>query len=177
MAASSRAEVLRLYRALLRESQRFGGYNYRRKEQERDCPSLKKLVSVLDAALLLLAGESRGRVVPWLCRRRLASLPNPDTMCCGQAEGAACDEGAEFTRPDAQGALLLGWLPLLAVGERHAPFFGRWYICLRAIGIGQVSVRYPLCLQGVLPTNTSKIVLLNGSLFTLPLSWTTGRDM
>ncbi|XP_010571567.1 LYR motif-containing protein 4 isoform X2 [Haliaeetus albicilla] len=29
MAASSRAEVLRLYRALLRESQRFGGYNYR----------------------------------------------------------------------------------------------------------------------------------------------------
>ncbi|KAM6088660.1 LYR motif-containing protein 4 isoform 2-T2 [Chlamydotis macqueenii] len=29
MAASSRAQVLRLYRALLRESQRFGGYNYR----------------------------------------------------------------------------------------------------------------------------------------------------
>ncbi|XP_068788041.1 LYR motif-containing protein 4 isoform X1 [Struthio camelus] len=29
MAASSRAQVLRLYRALLRESQRFSGYNYR----------------------------------------------------------------------------------------------------------------------------------------------------
>uniref|UniRef100_A0A493SV61 Complex 1 LYR protein domain-containing protein n=1 Tax=Anas platyrhynchos platyrhynchos TaxID=8840 RepID=A0A493SV61_ANAPP len=29
MAAASRAQVLRLYRALLRESQRFGGYNYR----------------------------------------------------------------------------------------------------------------------------------------------------
>ncbi|XP_074683789.1 LYR motif-containing protein 4 isoform X3 [Strix aluco] len=29
MAASSRAQVLRLYRALLRESQRFGSYNYR----------------------------------------------------------------------------------------------------------------------------------------------------
>lgn len=29
MATSSRAEVLRLYRALLRESQRFSGYNYR----------------------------------------------------------------------------------------------------------------------------------------------------
>ncbi|XP_071409419.1 LYR motif-containing protein 4 isoform X2 [Pithys albifrons albifrons] len=29
MAASSRAQVLRLYRALLRESQRFDGYNYR----------------------------------------------------------------------------------------------------------------------------------------------------
>ncbi|OXB57908.1 hypothetical protein ASZ78_009269 [Callipepla squamata] len=28
MAASSRAQVLRLYRALLRESQRFSGYNY-----------------------------------------------------------------------------------------------------------------------------------------------------
>lgn len=29
MAASSRAQVLRLYRALLRESQRFSGYGYR----------------------------------------------------------------------------------------------------------------------------------------------------
>lgn len=29
MAASSRAQVLRLYRALLRESQRFSGYNQR----------------------------------------------------------------------------------------------------------------------------------------------------
>ncbi|XP_062473822.1 LYR motif-containing protein 4 isoform X1 [Pezoporus occidentalis] len=29
MAASSRAQVLRLYRALLRESQRFSSYNYR----------------------------------------------------------------------------------------------------------------------------------------------------
>ncbi|KAM9228053.1 LYR motif-containing protein 4 isoform 2-T2 [Leptosomus discolor] len=29
MAASSRAQVLRLYRALLRESQCFSGYNYR----------------------------------------------------------------------------------------------------------------------------------------------------
>ncbi|XP_039567979.1 LYR motif-containing protein 4 isoform X2 [Passer montanus] len=29
MAASSRAQVLRLYRALLRESQRFSGYSYR----------------------------------------------------------------------------------------------------------------------------------------------------
>ncbi|XP_039917875.1 LYR motif-containing protein 4 isoform X1 [Hirundo rustica] len=29
MAASSRAQVLRLYRALLRESQRFSAYNYR----------------------------------------------------------------------------------------------------------------------------------------------------
>ncbi|KAM6298886.1 LYR motif-containing protein 4 [Aegotheles albertisi] len=29
MAASGRAQVLRLYRALLRESQRFGSYNYR----------------------------------------------------------------------------------------------------------------------------------------------------
>ncbi|KAM9199375.1 LYR motif-containing protein 4 [Mergus octosetaceus] len=29
MAAASQAQVLRLYRALLRESQRFGGYNYR----------------------------------------------------------------------------------------------------------------------------------------------------
>ncbi|XP_052635518.1 LYR motif-containing protein 4 isoform X1 [Harpia harpyja] len=176
MAASSRAQVLRLYRALLRESQRFSGYNYRRKEQERDCPSLKKLVSVLDATLLL-ARESRGQFAPWLCWRRLASLPNPDTMCCGQAEGAVCDGGAGFTRPDAQDALLPGWLLSLAVGERHAPFFDRWYVCLCAIGIGQVSVRYPLRSRGVLPTNTSKIVSLTGSLFTLPLSWTTGRDM
>ncbi|XP_069709704.1 LYR motif-containing protein 4 isoform X1 [Phaenicophaeus curvirostris] len=29
MAAGGRAQVLRLYRALLRESQRFGAYNYR----------------------------------------------------------------------------------------------------------------------------------------------------
>ncbi|XP_031445178.1 LYR motif-containing protein 4 isoform X1 [Phasianus colchicus] len=35
MAASSRAQVLRLYRALLRESQRFSGYNYRCRSSRR----------------------------------------------------------------------------------------------------------------------------------------------
>ncbi|XP_040443996.1 LYR motif-containing protein 4 isoform X1 [Falco naumanni] len=37
MAASSRAQVLRLYRALLRESQRFSGYNYRFAELNMRC--------------------------------------------------------------------------------------------------------------------------------------------
>ena len=98
-------------------------------------------------------------------------------MCCAQAQGAVCDEGAGFTRPATQDATLRGWLPSLAVGERHAPFFGKGYACLHATGIGLVSVRYLLHSQGVLPTSTGKIVLPTGSLFTSLLSWTSGRHM
>lgn len=74
-----------------------------------------------------LGGEPGVGLQPWLCWRRLVSLPNPGAMRCAQARGAACDEEAGLTRPAAQDAALRGWLPSLPVGERHAPFFGKGY--------------------------------------------------
>ncbi|XP_042724847.1 LYR motif-containing protein 4 [Lagopus leucura] len=50
MAASSRAQVLRLYRALLRESQRFSGYNYRTYAIRRIRDSFRENKSIKDSA-------------------------------------------------------------------------------------------------------------------------------
>ncbi|XP_052553559.1 LYR motif-containing protein 4 isoform X2 [Tympanuchus pallidicinctus] len=50
MAASSRAQVLRLYRALLRESQRFSGYNYRTYAIRRIRDAFRENKSIKDSA-------------------------------------------------------------------------------------------------------------------------------
>ncbi|XP_066181253.1 LYR motif-containing protein 4 isoform X2 [Sylvia atricapilla] len=50
MAASSRAQVLRLYRALLRESQRFSGYNYRTYAIRRIRDAFRENKNVADSA-------------------------------------------------------------------------------------------------------------------------------
>lgn len=54
-------------------------------------------------------GRTGARLQPWLCRRRLASRPVPDTVCCARARGAACNGGAGFTRPATQDAMLCSW--------------------------------------------------------------------
>ncbi|KAI6074891.1 LYR motif-containing protein 4 isoform X1 [Aix galericulata] len=93
MAAASRAQVLRLYRALLRESQRFGGYNYR-------CPSLRPRGGIR-------GGNQRGgeeeeeevRGSPALCARpELGELEAgegvlPRARWRWQAAGAAAPQG------------------------------------------------------------------------------------
>ncbi|KAM4907219.1 LYR motif-containing protein 4 isoform 2-T2 [Sylvia borin] len=50
MAASSRAQVLQLYRALLRESQRFSGYNYRTYAIRRIRDAFRENKNVADSA-------------------------------------------------------------------------------------------------------------------------------
>ncbi|XP_048794453.1 LYR motif-containing protein 4 isoform X2 [Lagopus muta] len=50
MAASSRVQVLRLYRALLRESQRFSGYNYRTYAIRRIRDAFRENKSIKDSA-------------------------------------------------------------------------------------------------------------------------------
>lgn len=70
MAASSRAQVLRLYRALLRESQRFSSYNYRCAEGLRGAvdaglPPRRGVPALLGAGARASCGLGRSRAVPW----------------------------------------------------------------------------------------------------------------
>lgn len=68
MAASSRVQVLRLYRALLRESQRFSSYNYRcgdalRGRRARGSPPRRGVPAVLGAGARGSRGLGRSRAV------------------------------------------------------------------------------------------------------------------
>ncbi|XP_065485931.1 LYR motif-containing protein 4 isoform X1 [Caloenas nicobarica] len=74
MAASSRAQVLRLYRALLRESQRFSSYNYRtyairrirdafrENKNIKDSEKIEELVNKAKANLEVIHRQNEGIV-------------------------------------------------------------------------------------------------------------------
>lgn len=126
-------------------------------------------MSGLGAALLLAAGAgaSRGCAAGgWLPCQTPARCAVPEL-------GAACAVGERGSRVPPR--CVAGRLLSLLVKGTHR-FFGEGYACKPAPGIGLVSFRYLLRSQGVLPTSSGKIVLPTGSLFTLPLSWTPGRD-
>lgn len=93
-------------------------------------------------------GRNGARFEPWLCWRRLGSQPDPGTICCvrwGCRVHLSC-----HTR------CCTVWLAaFMAVGER--PGFGKGYSCLRAAGLGLVSVRYLLHSQGCFPPALAKL--------------------
>uniref|UniRef100_A0A8V0YBJ8 LYR motif containing 4 n=1 Tax=Gallus gallus TaxID=9031 RepID=A0A8V0YBJ8_CHICK len=93
MAASSRAQVLRLYRALLRESQRFSGYNYRtyairrirdafrENKSIKDSEKIEELVNKAKENLEIIHRLLSARCMP----HRNWSLRVPETHSCERA--------------------------------------------------------------------------------------------
>ncbi|XP_074683769.1 LYR motif-containing protein 4 isoform X1 [Strix aluco] len=126
MAASSRAQVLRLYRALLRESQRFGSYNYRtyairrirdafrENKNIKDSEKIEELVNKAKANLEVIHRQSHR------CCQETAPARTSHGVT---ASFRTCPLAPAWGPPQAADGSLLHHVPPQAAGAQPAPLW------------------------------------------------------